>query len=677
MKKLIGVFWLLILFIACAASSNSDDTNELYYAIIQDDVVCGYAHVVFEPVEYEERTCTLLTDSLWMQMKAMGKSIEGQYTFTYTIDQGDGMYLHHTSDIKQGTLEFAGLVSIHGDSAISVSIPEMDTSVVIMPPETLCKNTRLYQHLVNFFIRDGLTEKKCPVFSEIDNKVNTIVYTTRGQQQIKLVGKTYDALVVDALNRTTGIQTTIWVDTESGIMLKEKYPQREVELADADIRNKMGVADIDKNLFVPVDTVIANPWALSYVKVQAVMQPAGFWLTPENLNVPGQNFYGTVENNRVEGMFEINHDRYDGSNAPSFPCDFSNSESLAEYLEPSNMIESDDPAIVAKAIEITKGAKDAWDAAVRLSQWVNEEIGYDVPGGGTAAKTFELRLGECGSHSNLLTAFCRAVGIPARGVFGCMYVPEHGGVFGQHAWNEVYMGDAGWIPIECTADEVSYVDCGHIRLGEWESMAMALNAKEVELLEFRVGDGDYADLVSTADFSYDEYVGKYKGPDKVMTVKMQENRLALDIPGQMVFQLKDPDEDGEWFFVLTDRVSVSFKEDVAGNAKSMVINSRQRMPRDSEADKTSVDDAVPEQYHPYIGSYPVPMQNATLIIDATDDGLQLVYPGNQIIPLRSGDNDIWIGDTGKSMLHISFEQDTEGAVTAMHLSELVTCQRID
>jgi transglutaminase-like putative cysteine protease len=64
-----------------------------------------------------------------------------------------------------------------------------------------------------------------------------------------------------------------------------------------------------------------------------------------------------------------------------------------------------------------------------------------------------------------------------------MYTGIEGGAFGQHMWNEVYMGEAGWIPLDATAREVDYVDSGHIRLGTQTSF----NPVEMEVLEYEVG----------------------------------------------------------------------------------------------------------------------------------------------------------------------------------------------
>lgn len=156
-------------------------------------------------------------------------------------------------------------------------------------------------------------------------------------------------------------------------------------------------------------------------------------------------------------------------------------------MEPEPLIESDDPVLKKKAEELTAGSRDVWDAAKRLSRWIAEEIGYDIPEGGSARNTYDLREGECGAHSKLFAAFCRALGIPARAVWGCTYIPNLGGAFGQHAWSEVYIGESGWITLDTTNREIDYVDSGHIRLAELTSLQIAWNPKKLDILDFEAG----------------------------------------------------------------------------------------------------------------------------------------------------------------------------------------------
>lgn len=677
---LLGI--ILVLILTCAASEEpmgyvADERSDVYYAIEQGGVVCGFAHSVFEPAIVSGKPVIRLSDSLWIEIRALGKPIKGQYLFTYVIDSATGMYSHHTSHIEQGGTTLGGEMYPVADSVIIIGEPGSDTSVVHFSPETIFQNTRIFGYLVDFFVNQNLTEKECQVFSEVDGTINDVLYTRLGVELIELNDKDYVALKVKSLDRTTGHQTTIWVDTANGLLLKWVNPIRTTYLTDSGIRTRIKEADLDEHIFANVDTMITNPWAISYMKVRARLQPGGTWITPEGLNVPGQRFEGTVEDNLIEGTFEIDHPRYSGENAPPFPPDFSQDESLQQYLEPSDLIESDDPDVVKYAREITSGAKDAWEALTRLSKWVNEEIGYDLPGGITAAKTLETRVGECGSHSNLLAGFCRAVGIPARCVFGCMYIPEHGGVFGQHAWNEIYMGEAGWIPVDATVDEMTYVDCGHIRLGEWVSKAMMLNPDEMEIVEYTVGEGTYADLVKSSGIDYNLYVGKYQGPERILTISIEDNRLALDIPGKMVFQLKDLDEHGEWFFALSDKASVTFEADPGGKAHAMTINSRQYLPRTPPVDSTEFG-CVPEQFRGIMGDYTIPMAQVTFTVACKDGKLTLVTPGKRELPVTATENEgEWMADTGESKLVLTFDESEAGEISAMRFSELVRCTKIE
>lgn len=667
---------LIILLISGVAGAAAD---EYYYAIEQSGTVCGYAHSIIEEHEIDNRSEIRLIDSLWIQLSALGKEFEGNYRFEYHIDPATGMYFYHESDIDQGPLHIGCTLTVTGDTVNIVSIPDGDVSNVVVSPGTIFQNTKLYSHLVNWFVRDTLSARESILFSEVDGAENDVLYRRIGLEEIEIAGEVRAALLVELLNRTTGIQAKLWIDPSDGLLLKISNAMRDIYLADPSIVSSVKSVDHNEKILASVDTVITNPWSISFMKVSAEMQPGGMWLTPESLNVPGQRFDGTVEDNYVDGVFEISHKRYDGSAAPPFPCDFSSSESLDDYLRPQDFIESDSPVLIEKAQEITLGAGDSWEAATRLSRWVNENIGYDIPGGGTALRTYELRLGECGSHANLLAAFCRAVGIPARCVFGCMYVPDHGGVFGQHAWNEIYMGDAGWIPVDCTVDEVSYVDCSHIRLGEWISKAVMLNPVAFEILECKADGDAVADIdLLEQQIKYNRHIGKYRGPEKVLTVLISNGHLALDIPGQMVFDLKDPSEDGEWYFALTNRVSVSFDYDNSGNASTMTINSRQRLPR-ADAGGVEEDNAgLPEEYGAIVGVYDVPMQNVSFGISYDSDELFLEFPGKKRIALESaGSKGSWIADTGKSKLLISFDGLETGRATGLSLSELVVCPRIE
>ena len=93
---------------------------------------------------------------------------------------------------------------------------------------------------------------------------------------------------------------------------------------------------------------------------------------------------------------------------------------MREYLEPTAIVDSDHPDVVAFAQTHGGGAADARDAAVKLYYAVRDGIRYDPYGVGIDAESMRASnvlgagRGWCVSKAVLLSAACRALGIPAR-----------------------------------------------------------------------------------------------------------------------------------------------------------------------------------------------------------------------------------------------------------------------
>jgi hypothetical protein len=344
-------------------------------------------------------------------------------------------------------------------------------------------------------------------------------------------------------------------------------------------------------------------------------------------------------------------------------------------LAPEDFIESEDPVLIQKAKALTAGAEDSWEAAKRLSRWVAEEISYDIPGGASARNTYDIKEGECGAHSRLFAAFCRAVGIPAKVVWGCMYTPNSGGAFGQHAWNEVYMGEAGWIPIDTTAKEIDFADSGHIRLGVLSSAHIAWNPKSLQILDFEAGGQRFGQVVEPGDSEkYQPFLGKYQGPRAVFTVLVQNGSLAIDIPGRMIFEMQDPDDQGRWLFKLTADVNVSFQRNGSGRVTGLALVNRARIPKKTAAE--DVKDDIPEELRPYLGQYPIPMEKAEISVLFRGDGLTVRIPGKGTFDLKGPASDgFWTATPGGD--RISFIQDDDGRVRAMVIHETFQCPRTE
>ena len=82
--------------------------------------------------------------------------------------------------------------------------------------------------------------------------------------------------------------------------------------------------------------------------------------------------------------------------------------------------------------------------------------------------------------------------------------------------------------------------------------------------------GEWPDVAAQDDGEdFEPYLGRYVAnfatfSNEVFTVLEKDGRLALDIPSQMVFELKPPDDEGKWYFTLTDTIAVSFEKNASG-----------------------------------------------------------------------------------------------------------------
>jgi transglutaminase-like putative cysteine protease len=484
--------WAVLLTALLSAASavpgaTSPSAEEFFFAYEINGTLCGYVKFTTSPLVEDGRDLILLEHAVLIQVRAMGQAVESRIKLTYHIDPRTNGFLYHESLIEQGGQRMFAKMRIDGGRAYISGTGTDKEEAVDLPPGVVLENTFSFPHLVADFARGGLETKSYKIFNGRDGKVQEVVYTKAGAEMLRRAGKTFETIVLDCVNRTNGLKTRIWLDPATGIQVQTQMPNRLMYLADASVVGALQTAVLDPIFAVKADKKIPNPDDISYMKTRAVIEPTGAWISPGSLNVLGQRFTGTVKDNRIEGEFEVEHRRYDGAEAPPFPPDFGRDPALKEFLEPSDFIQSNDPVLVAKALEITRGSGDSWEAARRIALWVSGNIKGAVPGGGTAKGVYDTRSGECGGYGFLTAAFCRAVGIPARVVWGCLYATSGGGVFGQHGWNEIYMGKAGWIPIDTTRRQIDYCDSGHIRIGVHESTATALNARTIEILDFRTG----------------------------------------------------------------------------------------------------------------------------------------------------------------------------------------------
>jgi hypothetical protein len=146
---------------------------------------------------------------------------------------------------------------------------------------------------------------------------------------------------------------------------------------------------------------------------------------------------------------------------------------VAEYTEPEPMVQSDDPAVVRLADSLTRGAEDAWDAALRINRYVDLAVRNDptvsLP---STVEVLESMRGDCNEHTVLYVGLARAAGIPARICAGLVYLDAS---FGYHAWPMVWVGE--WVAVDPTMGQ-EVADPTHIILavGDLEAQYVVVQA---------------------------------------------------------------------------------------------------------------------------------------------------------------------------------------------------------
>ena len=154
----------------------------------------------------------------------------------------------------------------------------------------------------------------------------------------------------------------------------------------------------------------------------------------------------------------------------SLPADY------RQYLLPEKDRQADDPGLVEKARELTRGSVYVHEAANAVLTWIADNLSFDttITVRSDAVSAFRSRKAYCVGYSNLAVALLRAAGIPARVAHG--YLPpgyewgfskEYWGVKvndgGFHAYLEIYYPDTGWVFADAEHSH-HFVDPFHIIL---------------------------------------------------------------------------------------------------------------------------------------------------------------------------------------------------------------------
>jgi transglutaminase-like putative cysteine protease len=147
--------------------------------------------------------------------------------------------------------------------------------------------------------------------------------------------------------------------------------------------------------------------------------------------------------------------------AERFPVEYTADErlDLTPFLTPWAADERGELAAWAQA-QVAAAGGSTRGALLRMMQAIKRDIAYRPryeEGTQHPLDTLATRSGTCRDYAHLMVEACRRLGIAARFVSGYLYDPVvDGGAVGMtgsgatHAWAEIYLPGAGWVPYDPT-----------------------------------------------------------------------------------------------------------------------------------------------------------------------------------------------------------------------------------
>jgi CubicO group peptidase (beta-lactamase class C family) len=143
---------------------------------------------------------------------------------------------------------------------------------------------------------------------------------------------------------------------------------------------------------------------------------------------------------------------------------------------------------------------------------------------------------------------------------------------------------------------------------------------------------------------YEPYLGDYianfgQFQDIVFTVLVQNDRLAVDVPGQQIFELKEPDQEGKWYFVISNEIAVSFERDEADNVIGMKMY-QAGMTFDLPKEGFEIVAEIPlDELQKYLGSYRSEQLGITIEVLIQNNRLAADVPGQMVYELYPPDEE--------------------------------------
>ena len=420
--------WFQSTAVPFRVSKGAISESETWMGIYQKSVKIGVSHRRIRP----SAEGVTISETTVMRLNTMGM-VQDIHLQTQGVLNSDFSLASFRAELESGLFRFAVSGQVQGAFLV------LDANG---RPYTLSLQSPIYLSaaLWDAAGRAGLSENKPLTLSMLDPLTMTpqpVKISSLGMDRIEIMGVWQEARKVSV--EVMGSRQTAWIDTDGGVLREEGAMGITLKKISAEEANDSGLAageDLTRLVSVPADHLITDAEMLSrlVLRIDKVEM-----ITTERQRF--ENNILTVSRESLSGLSE----KY--FNEP------------AMFLEPSALIQSDDPLIFEQLWQIISETDTPLVRIKKISGWIFQNIEkrpvLSVP---NALETLENRMGDCNEHAVLFAAFARAAGIPARIETGMVHLR---GRFYYHAWNSVFLGK--WITVDSLMNQIP-ADVTHISL---------------------------------------------------------------------------------------------------------------------------------------------------------------------------------------------------------------------
>ncbi|HTZ99217.1 MAG TPA: transglutaminase family protein [Candidatus Aquilonibacter sp.] len=131
---------------------------------------------------------------------------------------------------------------------------------------------------------------------------------------------------------------------------------------------------------------------------------------------------------------------------------------MDEFLRSTQIIDWKESRVLAKARELSTGAREPIEIARRCYEWVRDDIQHSSdfrrdPVTCAASQVLAEGTGYCYAKSHLLAALLRANGVPAGFCYQRLSIDETGPPYSLHGLNAVHLPEFGWYRLDARGNK--------------------------------------------------------------------------------------------------------------------------------------------------------------------------------------------------------------------------------